>query len=325
VSILLGGSLLLVPTVTNSAFAATGADAYVAEGSGSVAVVDLDSRAVTGSIAVGGQPMDIVASPDGSHLYLTNIGTESVDVVSTASKAVVASIPGFNFASFAGLAVTPSGQRLYVSNYNPDGNPSVKVIDTATNAIIASIPMPSAPLNITIGGGYALVATGNGVYPIRLGTTKVGTKITTGEVSDIVAGPGGGRAFFDYGGAAGSGIGGGVINLTTLALSHRISDGLQPRTAVALDSSLNLLLVLDGDAEHVLTVIDTTSYKVVTNIPGVGPHAMDVATQDNFAYVTSHGKNALVPVDLIHGTVESPIPLSLSGAAPNGVVIVPSN
>jgi YVTN family beta-propeller protein len=69
--------------------------------------------------------------------YVTNAGDGTVSVISTATNAVVATIPVGNTPH--GVAITPNGKFVYVANR---ANPSVSVIATATNAVVTTIVFP---------------------------------------------------------------------------------------------------------------------------------------------------------------------------------------
>ena len=46
-----------------------------------------------------------------------------------------------------GVAITPDGTRVYVTNDNSD---TISVIDTATNTVVATIPVGSGPVAVAI-------------------------------------------------------------------------------------------------------------------------------------------------------------------------------
>jgi YVTN family beta-propeller protein len=66
---------------------------YVANGrSNEVAVIDVGTRAVTASIAVGERPWGIVLSHDGRTLYTANGRSGSVSVIDTATRRVTSTL-----------------------------------------------------------------------------------------------------------------------------------------------------------------------------------------------------------------------------------------
>ena len=87
----------------------------------------------------------MAVSPDGSKVYITNIGTNGVAVIDTATNAVTATITGLTYP--LGVAVTPDGSRVYVAN---EGSNNVSVIATATNTVTATIPVGVGPVAIGV-------------------------------------------------------------------------------------------------------------------------------------------------------------------------------
>jgi len=83
----------------------------------------------------------IAMSPDGRYAYVSNLGSNSVSVLDTATNTIVKTVSVGT--SPGGVAVTPDGAYVYVSN---QGSNSVSVIDTASGKVVATIPVatPSA-------------------------------------------------------------------------------------------------------------------------------------------------------------------------------------
>src|SRR6266478_2286692 len=107
--------------------------AYIVNtGSNSVSVIDTTSNTVVATVSVGGSPLEVAITPDGTRVYVTNGNDNTVSVVDAASNTVVATVrvgaPGL------GVAITPDGTRAYVATFGP-----VSVIDTATNTVVATV------------------------------------------------------------------------------------------------------------------------------------------------------------------------------------------
>ena len=85
-------------------------------------------------------------------------GNNDVTVIDTASNSVVTSIiaAGGTF----GIAVTPDGKQVWVTNSSAD---SVSVINTADNAVIGNIQVQRIPLGLALtpDGRRAYVANSN--------------------------------------------------------------------------------------------------------------------------------------------------------------------
>ncbi len=174
------------------------------EYSGVVAKVDCNKMALAGYVNVGGLPIDVRLSPDGSVFYVTNQGRMGVSVVDPVAMKEVKWIPTGRGAH--GLQVSRDTKFLYVSNrlegsisvisfatrsvvtkwwvagggspdmlqLNPDGsrlwasgryNATVYVFDTTTGQVIAKIPVGSQDHGLTYFPNVGLHSLGhNGVY-----------------------------------------------------------------------------------------------------------------------------------------------------------------
>jgi YVTN family beta-propeller protein len=101
-----------------------------------VSVIAVASEMVTTTIILGtprngaSSPSGVAVSPDGSKVYVTNGGFNTVSVIDTVTNTVIATIPVGLFP--LGVAVSPDGSKVYVTN---GGFNSVSVIDTATDAV----------------------------------------------------------------------------------------------------------------------------------------------------------------------------------------------
>jgi YVTN family beta-propeller protein len=80
---------------------------------------------------VGTTPVGVAVTPDGTHVYVTNINSNNVSVIARPGNAVVATVPVGSFPR--GIAVTPDGTHAYVTNTNSN---DVSVIATATNTVV---------------------------------------------------------------------------------------------------------------------------------------------------------------------------------------------
>ena len=160
-----GGEVWVLATVGNSVLARfrrrvsdggsshAGRDPGVCDqnNSNNVSVIDTATNAVTATIPVGSDPSGIAITPDGAHVYVTNVGTTasgSVSVIATSSNSVVATINLGNVGPL-GIAITPDGSRAYVL----DGLGDVSVIATSSNTVTATVTFPqvgSCPFGIAI-------------------------------------------------------------------------------------------------------------------------------------------------------------------------------
>ena len=115
--------------------------AYVAvSGGGQVAVVDVNAKRVTSTIALpaGSSPYSMALAPDDQTLYVAesaSIGSLfAVDLAAGTAKQLPLAV--YHATS---LVLMPDATRLWVCNNNGD----VTVIDLLTNTILAHLPVPS--------------------------------------------------------------------------------------------------------------------------------------------------------------------------------------
>ncbi len=109
---------------------------------GHIVLFDTESKKLITRIQVEVNPYDVVLTPDGSTLYTSNWGSDSVSVIDTASRKVIATIAvGDNPND---LELHPDG-RLFVSSSQDN---SVTVIDTKARRAVETINtamFPRAP------------------------------------------------------------------------------------------------------------------------------------------------------------------------------------
>jgi YVTN family beta-propeller protein len=119
------------PGVNHADFSADGKTMVAScEFSGFLVRIDLDTMEITGELDVGGKPVDVKLSPDGSIMFNANETKDGVTVVDWANMRELAFIPTGKGAH--GLYPSRDGSKLYVTNR---GDGSVTVIDFATHRI----------------------------------------------------------------------------------------------------------------------------------------------------------------------------------------------
>ena len=109
------------------------------EFSGWVVRIDLATLTYSGEVEVGGEPIDVRLSPDGSSMYVANHvkrdgGVSVVDPVSMTEKAFIPTGGGAH-----GVYPSRDATQMYVTNRHAG---SVSVIDVATNRIVATWTIP---------------------------------------------------------------------------------------------------------------------------------------------------------------------------------------
>ena len=248
---------------------------YVANSaSRTVSVIDRTSGAITTINNVVSTPTGIALSPDGTRAYVS--GNNAVSVINTATNAVVATITTNGGQSYA-VAVSPNGQRVYVTN---TGTNRVSVINTATNAVIANVNVGNVPAGLSVSpdGARVYVANygSNTVTVINTATNAVvGSPISVGTNPFMVAfSKDGTRAYVSNWGSNNVS----VINTTTSTPSviSSIAVGANPfGLTVSPDGSL--LYVANGN--DTVSVINTRTNAVLNTL------TVDSAPENNWHYV----------------------------------------
>ena len=169
------GTVSVIDTATNTAvndivvgnspsavaISPDGTYAYVGNtGDDTISVFNTATHTVIDTIPVGNDIyFSIAFAPNGAYAYVANSffnrTSYSISVVNTATRTVVKNITVGG--SPSGVAVTPNGALVYVTNENDN---TVSVIDTSTNSVIKTIPVGSYPIGVAVSpdGAYAYVA-----------------------------------------------------------------------------------------------------------------------------------------------------------------------
>lgn len=128
-----------------------------------LSIIDAATNTITGSVTVGPRPHQVIASPDGSRVYVSYLPStfsRGVAAIDTVTNTVVGTL---NVPVFSYMAISPDGSRLYAvdeaATINANGT-GVNVIDTASMTIVATITPPG----VTLPRGIAASPDGTKVY-----------------------------------------------------------------------------------------------------------------------------------------------------------------
>ena len=116
-------------------------------------------------------------TPDSTRAYLTDLNSNSVFVIDTATNTVITTISVGLFPS--GIAITPDGARAYVTNAD---SATISIIDTSINSVTATIPVGFRVVDIAItpDGTRAYVNGEQGInFAVLVVDTATNTVITT--------------------------------------------------------------------------------------------------------------------------------------------------
>lgn len=114
-------------------------------GENSVAVVDLASKKVVGTVATGRYPHGLRIGPDGKEIYVADVEEGSVSVIGIAEMKEIARIPVG--AAPVQVGFTPDGAKVFVSLRDEN---KVAVIDTKTRQVLAKIEVGRKPIQVFV-------------------------------------------------------------------------------------------------------------------------------------------------------------------------------
>jgi DNA-binding beta-propeller fold protein YncE len=138
--------------------ALVGSMAYVvAQRDREIVEVDLDARKVTRRLAVGGQPVRVIARHDGTKLYVSNANTDDVAIVDRAhftvdSRIAVGGPPGSLAATLRGaspnaLSLSPDEKSLLVTL---GGANAIAIVDLDALRVSALVPTGFYPNDVVV-------------------------------------------------------------------------------------------------------------------------------------------------------------------------------
>jgi YVTN family beta-propeller protein len=145
------------------------------EFSGWLVRVDVTTMQVTGSLNVGGMPVDVKSSPNGSVMYVANQGRSGVSVVDPVTLKEIEFIPTGRGAH--GLYPSRDGTKLYVTNRLAG---SISVIDFATRQVVATWQIGGTPdMGGVTADGTQLWLTGRYSQAVYVVDTRTGQLLHT--------------------------------------------------------------------------------------------------------------------------------------------------
>lgn len=157
-------------------------------------VISISTSGAQTVINLGGAPMKMLLSRDGSRLYVANPDLDEIDEIATATDTLTRRIsvkrPGYAYrgASPNSLALTDNGATLYVTL---GGENAVAVIDVASGSVLGRIPTGWHPSSVTISADgkklYIVNTKSNaGPNPARDKTTAFGTATNPTHINEYV-------------------------------------------------------------------------------------------------------------------------------------------
>jgi YVTN family beta-propeller protein len=243
-----------------------------------VIAVNASTLATVATVAVGDGPVSLVATPDGSRIYVTNIngvGTSAVSVIDTTTNANVATIAAPS--ASRSIAVSPDGSRVYVSHISP-GSFNVTVIETTTNAVVGTIA--------------------NGTFANR--------------ADGIAFDPSGANAYLTHPGSDTVT----VVDTATLVTESTISVGDNPNS-IAITPDGTRAYVTNSTAGTVSTIDVATNTVVATVTVGAAPRSIRITPDGLLAYVanSTDASVSVIALDTFPAITTTSLPDGEEGSA----------
>ena len=275
---------------------------------GRVFVLDTATNQAVGSpIPVGFLPAGVSVTPDGRYAYITNNASDTISVIDTVSRAVVATInvP----AGPIGVATSPDAKQVYATspglipdNRGFEGN-AVSIVNTATNTLAGAITAGTGAIGVafTPDGAHVYVAnnSSSSVSLINTATKSVALSIPVGDSPIGVAiSPNGQYVYVANQNNNGNGASPGtlsVISTATNSVALSIPVGNSP-TGVAVSPNGQYVYVTNmnngNGGPGTVSVINTATNTVVSTITvGISPLGISVTPDGKYVYVANSNIN----------------------------------
>lgn len=248
----------------------------------------------------------------------------------------------------SGLAITPNGQYVYVTNINDN---TVSIVSTTTNKVVQTISGFNQPYTVSINpAGTKAYVTNSAPTATTVSVIDIATNIISATIAGFNGGPSGMAitpdGLFGYVNNYGDphnfaqrGTTVQKVNLTTnTVVAPAITVGNYP-AAVTMHPSGNYVYVANYNTGTVgndtVSVISTGSDTVVATITGFfGPYQIAINPAGTYAYVTNYGNNfnaddygttvSVIDVNPVSGTFNTIVDTITVGIQPSGIAINPS-
>ncbi len=256
--------------------------------------------------------------------YVANNGANSVSVINTSTRSVVATIPVGS--SPTKLAISPSRKHVLVTNQSGG---SVSIISTASNTVITTVAVGSAPVGVAITPdsklAYVTLAGEDAVVVVDLNTFLVTGRVAVGPAPVRVnITPNGAFAYVSNQNSNFISF----IDTATKTVAGTLVVGAGPYgTQFTPDGTRAYAAVVGA---NLVAVIDTGTRKVLTSVAvGSGPTDVAITPDGSFVYVNNQQSNNVSVIDTATNTVVKTIAVGLSPAdvamSPNQRLVYVSN
>ncbi|MEO6852127.1 MAG: beta-propeller fold lactonase family protein, partial [Mucilaginibacter sp.] len=247
-----------------------------------------------------------------SYAYITELNNNAVAVINTLTNKIATTIPvGIGP---QGVAVSPDGSRIYISNSNSGPgttNGTISVINGADNTALPAIPGSADPYGIVVSPDnkwvYVVNSSSSSVSFVNVSTNDVTIIPTIYQPNGIMVSPDGKYLYVTT-----PFIGGGyllVINTATHTILPSIPVEKNP-IGVAVSADGSRIYVANAGSDDV-EVFDAATYALMAkiNIPtGSFPSAIVISPDGTRVYVTNNESSDISVIDATTNKLITTIP-----------------
>ena len=287
-----------------------------------VTALDAATGAVIATIAVGKEPIGIIA-PDGSNkLYVTNEGANSVSVIDRRSLQVVANIP--TGAQPHHITASPNGRFAYFGEF---GTNKVGVIDTRSDTLVAEYvtgPPEARTHAVSVTrDGKTLLATNDIVGTIAALDAETGAikwTLDVGAFPDEAVSDSAGELIYASVRGASKLM---VIDMASQTILHEVPTAAQPVTIQLSPDGKQLAVALRSTPAGMLLMDTGTLVVTPISLPGTVAGHNWFSADGRFSFVALEGiTSGVVVVDNRDGSVVALHPYP-GGGRPHGIFVEP--
>jgi YVTN family beta-propeller protein len=259
----------------------------------------------------------------GQTLYVTNVRSNSVSVINTATNLVTKTIPVGR--SPRGIAISPNGATAYVTNAADD---SLSVINIADNTVSETVPVGKLPQSVAVtpdnASIYVVNGKGNSVTVLDAATKQARTNVNVGNEPQLIAlSLDGSLAYVtNYGDNSVS-----VIDTRSNTVVKTITTNIgKGPNGVAVSPDGKQVYVLNFDSDS-LSIVDAATNNVEAEPLKIGiqPSQVAFSPDGTRAYISSVLDFSVIVFDPAAKTSLTAIAIfeSSNRAEPDGLVVLP--
>ena len=267
------------------------------------------------TVPVGSTPWSIAFSPDGALAYVSNVGSDNVTVIDTASRSTVATISALTDAE--ALATTATSLLVRTAS-GPNGR--LSIINPATRTTTSTIDSQEffnyGGLAVSPDQGFAYLVSQSEITRINLGNSSVTKSASVlNSYSELAIHPSGNTLWatsYNSGTIT-------AFNTSTMSTISTITPGFG-LIGITVSSDGSKLYVADCMPGSVL-VFDSTNLTQIDSIPVSGcPYKVALSPTGNDIFVSRLSAGKVTVIDGATNTVSREI---VVGNSPRGLAVTP--